>query len=1224
MRILIDLQGVQSASRFRGIGRYSLSLSLAMARNAGEHEIWLALNSAFPESILSIRYAFEELIPPERIRVFEVPVPVTEFEPTNAWRVRAAEKIREHFLQQLKPDVVHVASLFEGYNDDVVATVGTFAPGLRTAVTLYDLIPLLNQRDYLSDKRHRDYYLRKVQSLKKAALLLAISESSRHEAIEALQISPDQVVNISAAADGRFRPLTLTAERIQQLRSQYGIQRNMVMYAPGGFDQRKNFEGLIRAYSILSSALRATHQLVIVGDIYVDAHGHLTRLAKQAGLAKNELVVTGYVSDNELVELYNLATLFVFPSKHEGFGLPVLEAMACGAPVIGSRCTSIPEVIGLDDALFDPLSPQDISNKMAKALSDTTFRDRLIVHGLIQAKKFTWDECARRAVVALEEFVQIKGATLSSKVELKTIPELTRTIAEIKDVGKPTDADLVRVAECIAFNSGHASNKQLLLDISVIVHGDAKSGIQRVVRSLLREFIENPPHDTDVRPIYFDGIRYKYASAFTTAFTGTPSQDVTDEIVDFCQDDIYLALDLNAHLTAAVHDFHMHLQCSGIKLYFIVYDILLVQHPEWWPKGTSVIFKAWLESIAEVATGLICISEAVAEEVRVWLKQNPSQRQSGPMVKSFHLGADVENSVPSKGLPDNAQSILAALKATPSFLMVGTVEPRKGHAQTLAAFELLWAQDIDINLVIVGKRGWLVDKLVNSVRQHPELNKRLFWLEGISDEYLEKVYAVSACLIAASEGEGFGLPLIEAAQHKKPIIARDMPVFREVAGTHAFYFSGIAHENLAAAITSWLVLKKRDEHPRSEGMHCLTWRESAFQLKEQLNLQKKLYVDISDLVQKDLRTGIQRVTRSVLSALLSHPPAGYQVEPVYASMASAGYCHAKRYIQQLAGVDSENHTDDSIEPHYGDIFLGLDFVAGIVIAQQQYLKWMRNRGVRVYFVVYDLLPIKLPHAFPLGCEAGHRQWLQVIAGFDGAVCISRAVQSDLDTWLKEDGPKRLPPYKTAWFHLGADVENSIPSKGLPDNANDVIDQLKLRPSFLMVGTLEPRKGQAQTLAAFEQLWADNIEVNLVIVGNEGWMVDELVQKLRQHPERNRRLFWLEGISDEFLERIYAASACLIAASEDEGFGLPIVEGLQRGLPVICSDIPVFREIGGDNVRYFDNQDAASLAQAIQETVNAKAESGHRPKTDWLTWQESTQQLLTNLLQQQQVQRRSLR
>lgn len=1239
MRILLDLQGIQSTSRFRGIGRYSLSLALAMARNAGEHEIWIALNSAFPESVTSIRQAFHGLIPHERIRIFEAPSPLAEFKPENAWRVHAAELLREQFLQQLKPDIIHVSSLFEGYRDDAVTSIGAYAPELCTAVTLYDLIPLLNQDDYLADENQRDCYLRKVQSLNRAQLLLSISEASRLEAMNALQVSAHQIVNISAAADVRFTPTPLTAARIKTLRTDYGITRKMVMYAPGGFDKRKNFEGLIHAYSMLPIPLRASHQLVIVGDIYTDAQARLEKIARSVGLTSNEMVITGYITDNELVEFYNMATLFVFPSKHEGFGLPVLEAMACGTPVIGANVSSVAEVIGLNDALFDPHSPQDISNKMSAVLSDKSTLERLGAHGLNQAKFFSWDASAKRALIALEETARTHNAAKVSGGTDSPPSEILSAIAAIRSRVKPSDADLIRTAECIAFNTGRAKqSRQLLLDISVIVHGDAKSGIQRVVRSLLREFIVSPPPDIDVRPIYFDGFHYKYASTFIATFTGSSPGDEADTIVDFCQDDIYLALDLNAHLTAAVHDTHVRMSRLGVALYFIVYDILLIKHPEWWPQGTSTIFDAWLRSVSQTASGLICISDSVAEEVREWLENNPPERADNPVVCSFHLGADVENSLPSKGLPYDAQITLDAINQLPSFLMVGTIEPRKGHAQTLAAFELLWQQGINVNLVIVGKQGWLVDKLSDNLRQHPELNKRLFWLEGASDEYLEKIYLACTCLIAASKGEGFGLPLIEAAQHKLPIIARDLPVFREVAGKNAFYFTGFAPEKLARAITDWMLLKAGGIHPSSEGLHYLSWQESAFQLKQQLNLppssrsnihshqtisgnaehpkgaQHNLYVDISDLAQKDLRTGIQRVTRSILSALIKTPPRGYRITPVYATPTGPGYFEARRFIQQMEGNTSQNEVDPPISPQSGDVFLGLDFVAHTVRAQQQYLKCLYCSGVRIYFVVYDLLPISHPNAFPPKTEVGHQQWLNDISEFDGAVCISKSVKTDLESWLLQKGNRQQPHFSVGWFHLGADVKNSVPSTGLPGNAPSVLERLASHPAFLMVGTIEPRKGHAQAIAAFERLWSNGSHATLVIVGKEGWMCTELAQKLRQHPELNHRLFWLEGISDEYLEKVYASSSCLLAASESEGFGLPLIEAAQHGLAIIARDIPVFREVAGDFAYYFNGKSPESLADAINLWLSLLSRGEH-PRSQnmpFLTWQESANNLIDQL------------
>src|SRR5450759_3576553 len=155
MRIVIDMQGAQTESRFRGIGRYTLSLAQAIVRNRGEHEIILALSGLFPETIESIRAAFDGLLPQENIRVWHALGPVHEREPGNEWRREVAERIREAFLASLWPDVVYVSSLFEGYIDDAVTSIGVFAPQIPTVVTLYDLIPLLNHETYL--KPNSDY-----------------------------------------------------------------------------------------------------------------------------------------------------------------------------------------------------------------------------------------------------------------------------------------------------------------------------------------------------------------------------------------------------------------------------------------------------------------------------------------------------------------------------------------------------------------------------------------------------------------------------------------------------------------------------------------------------------------------------------------------------------------------------------------------------------------------------------------------------------------------------------------------------------------------------------------------------------------------------------------------------------------------------------------------------------------------------------------------------------
>ena len=277
------------------------------------------------------------------------------------------------------------------------------------------------------------------------------------------------------------------------------------------------------------------------------------------------------------------------------------------------------------------------------------------------------------------------------------------------------------------------------------------------------------------------------------------------------------------------------LRRAGVNVITLVYDILPLTLPSKFPKGTAQAHELWVENVFRL-DGVVCISRTVMDELTEWAHKKISIDLNQFSINWFHLGADIENSSPSTGFPGNYASVIDAIKRKTSFLMVGTLEPRKGHSQTLAAFEQMWAGGVHANLIIVGKQGWKVDKLAAKLRNHPELGKRLYWMEGISDEYLEQVYAASSCLIAASEGEGFGLPLIEAAQHGLPMIARDILVFREVAGEYAFYFDGKEPAELAAAIQDWLKLYKSNQHPGSDSMPWLTWKDSVAQLLERLGV----------------------------------------------------------------------------------------------------------------------------------------------------------------------------------------------------------------------------------------------------------------------------------------------------------------------------------------------------------------------------------------------------
>lgn len=421
-----------------------------------------------PESIPTLRREFIDLLPQDRIKVFHLPGPVAEANPENRARFKAASLIREHFLNELRPDVIHISSLFEGLFEESVTSLGLLTSPEKTVVTLYDLIPLVERKKYLAEDFKLDYYMSKIGFLKKAGLLLSISEFSRQEAIDLLGLPPETVVNMSSAIGGFFRPIDIPLDVAANLRAKLGISGKFLMYT-GSFDQRKNHETLIKGYASLPRGMRKKYQLLIVGNGWEGAYQHLHGIAKREGLEPSELVFSGHVSDEELLRLYNICTLFVFPSLREGFGLPILEAMSCGVPAIGSNATSIPEVIGIKEALFDPTNHESIGKKILESLTNDAFYKKLAENAVSQAAKFSWDRTATIALNSIEARLAKSDCNRTSSTASKvveggkrwfpalkpsvTLAPLINELSSIEGIRAGDQASLLSLANCIARNS---------------------------------------------------------------------------------------------------------------------------------------------------------------------------------------------------------------------------------------------------------------------------------------------------------------------------------------------------------------------------------------------------------------------------------------------------------------------------------------------------------------------------------------------------------------------------------------------------------------------------------------------------------------------------------------------------------------------------------------------------------------------------------------------------
>jgi len=405
MRIVLDIQGCQTESRYRGIGRYSMSFAKAVARNRGTHKIFIAMNGLFADGIERIRGELSGLIPQDQLVVWNSPGPVMERCAENQHRREAAERAREEFLSHMSPDIIHITSLFEGFIDDAVTSVKVFDLDTPVSVTLYDLIPLQNPDHFFKPNRaYEAFYRRKLSQLQSAELLLAISEFSARDACAQLALSPEKVVPVLTAIEESFKQLEMTEQEKAQVSALCGIVKPFILYT-GGCDDHKNLPALIAAFAQLQQHIKARYQLVFAGRMPESNIESLKHCGLSAGLAPDDLVFTGYVSDRHLQVLYNICDLFVYPSWQEGFGMPPLEAMACGAPVIASGSTSLAEVIGWDLATFDPFNLTEMSAKIEYALTDLQFRTALRNHGERQARRFSWDLTAQKAIQAWEQLV---------------------------------------------------------------------------------------------------------------------------------------------------------------------------------------------------------------------------------------------------------------------------------------------------------------------------------------------------------------------------------------------------------------------------------------------------------------------------------------------------------------------------------------------------------------------------------------------------------------------------------------------------------------------------------------------------------------------------------------------------------------------------------------------------------------------------------------------------
>lgn len=398
MRIGLELSGTQSHSRNRGIGRYVRNLAHALMARDPSSEFVLY---AHPGEALD----FIPEAPNGRLKLLAPDPFLGESTLLDALG-------REVLENPEKLDVLALLNPLEMCFTRQLPTrpVG----GLPIVAVVYDVIPFAYRDLYLDKPLKAEGFYRRLQWLRNYDGLLAISEATRRDFLTFLNLPEDRVVNISSGMDGTFfvpDPTTPMPDSARAILDGLGIDRNFLMSIGTGEDH-KNQKGLIAAFALLPPEHRDRLKLVVAGGIWEDHKLMLRDCAREHGV-ESALIMTNRIPDDWLRVLYQRCEAFVFPSLYEGFGLPVIEALHCGAVVVAGNNSSLVEAVGDAGLLADSADPVDLSTQILRLLEDRDLVARLRSRGPGHAAQFTWE---RTADTALQVLVRAaSGARLSGR-----------------------------------------------------------------------------------------------------------------------------------------------------------------------------------------------------------------------------------------------------------------------------------------------------------------------------------------------------------------------------------------------------------------------------------------------------------------------------------------------------------------------------------------------------------------------------------------------------------------------------------------------------------------------------------------------------------------------------------------------------------------------------------------------------------------------------------------
>lgn len=393
MRILVDLQGAQ-AHNCRGIGRYTLNFARNLVKYSKDHEYLFMVSSLFPENLEVVCEAIEEVTDRHDLFVFpEGP----EVENAHALG-RRIQDFKCDLVRKANCDVLYYPTFFDGFYDRRINTDVPERSSALNIATLYDLIPFHNLDRYPSE--FVDFYVQKTIDIMKMDGIFCISRHTSDEIKYMLGVQGENVFFVGADTSECFQRTQIHASEKRIILKKYNINRAFFTYV-SAISMHKNHNRLLLAFSQIDPQIRSRYQLALVGPFTQQHLVDIEAVKRQLGLDQ-DVVTIPFPTDAELNAVYNISSGTIFPSLQEGFGLPVLESMRCGKPVLASGIPSIREILERDDCLFDPQSVSDMTKAMTRFFVDDDWRRDLAVYNTDRAQFFSWNDVIGRVVAGFE------------------------------------------------------------------------------------------------------------------------------------------------------------------------------------------------------------------------------------------------------------------------------------------------------------------------------------------------------------------------------------------------------------------------------------------------------------------------------------------------------------------------------------------------------------------------------------------------------------------------------------------------------------------------------------------------------------------------------------------------------------------------------------------------------------------------------------------------------